>query len=229
MKFIAAFYSGNLRFKMQSGRHICREKLPSPAVFMCITTGIIGLNVAPLLLGSSFYVVKFSDSTTAAIIAMLFCIGNMVSGVLYPMLYRLLKRKSLSAFLIICAVGLLTSATANHLVLLGLGFFIGGIDNACMQAGGMMLLGLLCSPSQLGFASVLMMAFFNLGSFLCSSWESLIGSSTGNALYAPLFIGTVIFIVLAIIMFVKSPFPEEKNKFENSTLDKGKYAIYYIF
>lgn len=190
-----------------------KAKLPLSAVLMCIVMGIVTLNLAPLLFGSAFYVAAVTDSATvAAVIAMLFSFGCMAGGLFYSKLYGWLKNNCFSVFLLIGAAGLVISASARNIPLLGLGFFIGGISFASMQAGIMMLLGLICAPERLGFASALMMVLFNLGGFLCSAWETLIGIVTGDSLYLPLFTGAVIFIFLAVVLFVKSPFPKEKRK-----------------
>lgn len=186
-----------------------KAKLPASAIIMCVIIGIVTLNLAPLLFGSAFYVAAISDSATvAAVIAMLFSIGCMLGGLVYPKLYKLLKNKSFSLFLVIGALGLVISASASTIPVLALGFFIGGISFASTQAGLMMYLGLVCPPERVGFASALMMVFVNLGGFLCSSWEMVIGMVTGDSLYAPLFTGAAIFVILAAILFVKSPNPE---------------------
>ena len=190
-----------------------KAKLPKAALLMCGVIGIVTLNLAPLLFGSAFYVAAISDSATvAAVIAMLFSIGCMTGGLVYPQFYKRLKAKSFSAFLVIGAVGLVISASAHSIPVLGVGFFIGGISFASMQAGLMMLLGLICAPERVGFASALMMVFVNLGGFLCSSWEMVIGIITGDSLYAPLFVGAVIFVALAVILFIRSPFPKENRQ-----------------
>ncbi|MCD8356385.1 MAG: MFS transporter [Clostridia bacterium] len=187
-----------------------KAKLPLAAILMCIVIGIVTLNLAPLLFGSAFYVAVISNSATvAAIIAMLFSIGCMGGGLIYPKLYKWLKGKCFTAFLVIGAIGLGISASATTIPVLALGFFIGGISFSSMQAGLMMLLGLICPPERVGFASALMMVFVNLGGFLCSSWEMVIGIVTGDSLYMPLFIGAMIFVALAIILFIRSPFPKE--------------------
>lgn len=189
-----------------------KAKLPPAAIWMCIVVGVVTLNLAPLLFGSAFYVAAISDSATvAAIIAMLFSIGCMIGGLIYPALYKWLKGKCFTAFLLIGAAGLVISASARTIPLLGIGFFIGGISFASTQAGLMMLLGLICPPERVGFASALMMVFVNLGGFLCSSWEMLIGLVTGDSLYSPLFVGAAIFVVLAVVLFVKSPFPKKSG------------------
>ena len=190
-----------------------KEKFPKTAILLCCIMGIVGLNLAPLLFGSAVYVAPLNDSATAAsIIAMMFSIGCMVGGLAFHQLYIKLQSKAISAFLIIGAIGLFISASAGNIILLGFGFFIGGISMACMQAGVMLFLGKACSFSQLGFASALMIALMNLGAFFCSTWESLIGKITGDALYAPLYVGSAIFVIVAAILLVTSPFEEKSRR-----------------
>lgn len=187
-----------------------RARLPLSAVMMCVLLGVVWLNIAPLLFGSAFYVAPISDSATvAAVIAMLFSLGCMAGGLLYPVLYKRLGRYSFSIFLAAAALGLFLAARAQNIVLLGAGFFIGGIGQACMQAGIMMYLGLVCTSAQLGGASALMTVCLNLGAFLCSSWDSLIGHFTGETLYSPLYIGAVIFLVIAAALLIKPPLSEK--------------------
>ena len=182
------------------------SRLPLSAVLMCVLLGVVWLNIAPLLFGSAFYVAPISDSATlAAVIAMLFSVGCMAGGLLYPVLYKRLRRYSFSIFLVAAALGLLLAARAQNIVLLGAGFFIGGIGQACMQAGIMMYLGLTCTSAQLGVASALMTVCLNLGAFLCSSWDSLIGHFTGETLYSPLYIGAALFLVIAAVLLIKPP------------------------
>lgn len=189
-----------------------RAKLPLTVIVMCVVIGVLLMNLAPLLFGSAFYVAAISDSATvASIIAMLFSIGCMIGGLIYPTLYKVLKGKCFTAFLVIGAIGLIVSATASSIPVLGIGFLVGGISFASIQTGMMMLIGLICPPERVAFASALMMVFVNLGAFLCSSWEMVIGMITGDSLYAPLIVGAVIFVVLAVVLFVKSPFPKENQ------------------
>lgn len=51
----------------------------------------------------------------------------------------------------------------------------------------------------------LMTVSLNLGAFLCSSWDSLIGRITGDTLYMPLYIGAAIFAVLSVVLLIKRP------------------------
>lgn len=192
-----------------------RGKVPLPAALMCVVIGVVTMILSPLLFGSAFYVAALDDSATvAAIVAMLFSIGSMAGGLAYPLFYRFLKRRSFAVFLLIGALGLVISANATSVVVLCVGFFIGGISFASMQAGTMMLIGLVCPRERVGFTSALMMVCLNLGGFLCSSWEAAVGALTGDALYAPLLIGAALFVVLAAALAAKPPFPAQKAQAE---------------
>lgn len=210
---VLIFFLPKIELDPPEARQTEKAKLPAAAILMCVVIGIATLILAPLLFGSAFYVAALSDSATvASVIAMLFSIGCMVGGLLYSKLYGWLKRKSFTVFLLIGAVGLVLSAAARTIPLLGLGFFIGGISFSSMQAGLMMLLGLICPPERLGFASALMIVFVNVGAFLCTNWEMLVSRITGDALYAPLRIGAAIFVLLAILLLLKSPFPKDDGQ-----------------
>ena len=119
------------------------------------------------------------------------------------------------------AIGLVMSAKAGDIVTLGLGFFIGGVGQSCMQAGIMMFLSLVCAPVQLGAASALMTVFLNLGAFMCSAWDALIGRLTGDTLYMPLYIGAGMFAVISLILWICPPFPNEKSKTALDESDKA--------
>lgn len=188
-------------------------KLPLAAILMCLVQGIVWLNIAPLLFGSAFYVAPITGSAVvAAVIAMMFSFGCMAGGLLYSTLYKLLKRYSFTVFLLLTALGLVISAAAGSIVLLAIGFFIGGIGQACMQAGIMMLLGQICPTSKLGAGSALLTVCLNLGAFLCSGWDSFLGRFTGgDTLYAPLYTGAAMLAVIAVVLLVKPPFPKQKT------------------
>lgn len=210
--FVVVLFLPKMEYEAPERRKREPVKLPLAAALMCVVLGLVWLNIAPLLFGSAFYVAALSDSATvAAIIAMLFSLGCMTGGLLYPVLYKHLKRYSFSVFLVVAAAGLLISASAGNIVLLGAGFFIGGVGQSYLQAGIMMFLGPVCTPSQLGAASALMTVCLNLGAFLCSSWEALIGVVTGDTLYMPLYIGAVMFLAVAVIMLIRPPAPKEEK------------------
>ena len=133
---VVILYLPKIEIETVDRKKEARSRLPLSAVLMCVLLGVVWLNIAPMLFGSAFYVAPISDSATlAAVIAMLFSMGCMAGGLLYPVLYKRLGRYSFSIFLVAAALGLLLAARAQDIVLLGAGFFIGGIGQANIQAG----------------------------------------------------------------------------------------------
>ncbi len=189
-----------------------KEKLPGMAVLLAVMMFFIGMTLAPLLLGGAFYVKRMSDSAVmASVVALMFSVGNMIGGLLFSRSYSLLKRKSYAVYLLIGALGVILGATARNIPVLCIGFFLGGLCMASLITVNMTVLSSICSERNLGFASSLMLAAMNLGVFLCSSWESLIGRMTGDPLYMPLYIAAVLFVVLAVVTFFRSPVSKESQ------------------
>lgn len=179
-------------------------KLPPVVFLLSLLMGIVGLNVSPLLFGSAFYAAAIIDSATiAAIIAMMFSIGSMLGGLLFPSLQARLNDKALSAFLTLTAIGFIISARAAHIPTLAVGFLLGGIGFACIMSRIMMIFGIICHPNQVPLASSLMFSCMNCGFFLCSAWQSFLGSITNDTLYFPLYVGVAIFLIMAVIMLLK--------------------------
>lgn len=182
----------------------------SPSVFkMWVMMAFVGIIIAPLLIGCSFLSDAIIPSATiAGIVAVFFSLGCMVGGLCYSKLFRLLKHTSLPAFLVVTAIGVVGCGIARTIPLLCIMIFIGGVGFSMTQASAMMILGLVTSYTQVAMASAGMMSLFNLGMFLSSPFDSLVGKITGDALYMPLYIGAVLLLIFAVFFSVKSPFPK---------------------
>lgn len=185
-----------------------------PVVFiMCIMMALVGLFVAPLLIGCSFLSTAITPSATVAgFVAVCFSLGCMVGGLVYPKLSKILGKYCFTAFLIIGAIGLIGSAVANNIPLLCLTIFLGGLGFSTTQAGAMMVVGASVSKAKVAMASSLIMACFNLGMFLCSPIQAMIDASLGNGLITLLYVGSVVFIILAIIFVIYNPLGSIKEE-----------------
>ncbi len=181
-------------------------KLGAP-VFQCwVMMLLIGVFIAPLLVGCSFLSEAIIPSATiAGVVAVFFSVGCMVGGLVYPHIFRVLGKKSLPIFLLLTAVGLVGCGLARSVVLLCIMIFIAGMGFSLTQTCAMMILGLVTSSARIALASALMMGLFNLGMFLSSTYEGAIGKLFGDALYLPLFVGAGFLVVIAVIYAVFSP------------------------
>lgn len=169
----------------------------------------VGVFIAPLLVGCSFLSEQINASATVAgVVAVFFSVGCMAGGLCYAKLYEKLKRLALPLFLLLMAIGLAGSAFARSIVLLSVMIFIAGMGFSLTQAMGMMILSLSTSSKSIAAASAVMMALYNLGMFLSSSYEDTVGKISGDALYLPLYIGAgavaVFAVCVAFIPFSKS-------------------------
>lgn len=189
----------------------------SPVVAaMCIMMALVGLFVAPLLIGCSFLSTAINPSATVAgVVAVCFSVGCMVGGLVYPKLSKVFGRYCFSCFLIIAAIGLIGSAFANNIPLLCVTIFLGGAGFSTTQAGAMMVTGASVSKSAVAMASSLIMACFNLGMFLCSPIQAVIDSVIGNGLKMLLYTGTVVFVAGAVVFAIYNPFAGIKMEKED--------------
>lgn len=194
-----------------------KEKSSYPPVVaaMCIMMALVGLFVAPLLIGCSFLSTAINPSATVAgVVAVCFSVGCMIGGLVYPKLSKVLGRYSFSCFLIIAAIGLVGSALANNIPMLCVTIFLGGAGFSTTQAGAMMVTGASVSKSAVAMASSMIMACFNLGMFLCSPIQAMVDAAVGNGLKTLLYIGTVIFVIGAVVFAVYNPFAGIKKENE---------------
>ena len=181
-----------------------------PIVFaMCIMMALVGLFVAPLLIGCSFLSTALNPSATVAgVVAVCFSLGCMVGGLVYPKLSKMFGRYCFTCFLVIAAIGLVGSALANNIPLLCVTIFLGGAGFSTTQAGAMMVTGASVSKSAVAMASSMIMACFNLGMFLCSPIQAMIDAAMGNGLKTLLYIGTVVFVIGAVVFAIYNPFAD---------------------
>ena len=185
--------------------------LGRPVFQMWIMMLFVGCMISPLLIGCSFLSEAIVESATVAgIVAVFFSVGCMIGGLVYPKIYSALQKGALPLFLIVAAVGLVGSAVVRSIPLLCITIFIGGMGFSMTQSMAMMILTLSAPSSKVAFASAIMMALFNLGIFLSSTFEEIIGRITGDSLYIPLYVGAVIFIIFAVVYFVVSPLKNAK-------------------
>lgn len=186
-----------------------------PVVFvMCVLMALVGLLISPLLIGCSFLSnnIAPNNTTIAGIVAVCFSLGCMVGGLVYPTLSRKLGRYCFTCFLLVAAIGALGSALATNIPLLCVTIFLGGMGFSTTQSGAMMVTGSSVSKSAVAMASSMIMACFNIGMFLCSPFQSLIGSIPGcDQLYVPLYIGAAVFVIGAIVFAVYNPFAGGKK------------------
>mgnify|MGYP002866557173 FL=1 len=85
-----------------------------------------------------------------------------------------------------------------------------GFGFGCLMSSVMTLIGGETPERSVAAATSLMMVASNVFTFFCSAWMSAVGSLTGDATFMPLKIGTVIYLILAVVLLVR-PLSTQKN------------------
>lgn len=189
------------------------NKLGAPVYQVWVMMLFVGVFIAPLLVGCSFLSDAIVESATAAgVVAVFFSVGCMVGGLVYAKIYERLQKMAMPAFLLLMVVGLVGCGVARSIPALCALIFIAGMSFSMTQSMGMMILSLSCSPARIALASAIMMALYNLGMFLSSSFEEAVGALTGDELYLPLFLGAAVLAVFAVAYAVFSPLGRGEGK-----------------
>lgn len=182
--------------------NVSSDKLLTPTLWsLCLSMALIACFISPLLIGCSFLSEPIDPSATVAgIVAVCFSLGCMSGGLLFPKLNKFFGNNSASIFLILAALSLVGCAIAKNIPLLCITIFFGGMGFSMTQASIMMVVGIISAPEKVALASSIMMALFNLGMFLSSQVQELIGYFSGDALYTPLYVGAVVYVIMAIFL-----------------------------
>lgn len=189
-----------------------RAKVRIPGVIWAMSAMffVIGVSIAPLLIGCSFLSTNIIDSATVAgIIAVAFSLGCCLGGLLFTQLFNRLGGRSMAVFCLIAALGLFFCAFTRNIVVLFAFMMVGGMGFSAFMSGMQMLARVTCDPHSISLASGIVMAALNLGTFLCSNWMNVVGALTGDPLYNTVYLGVVLCVAFAVILLFKNPFPQE--------------------
>ena len=107
-------------------------------------------------------------------------------------------------------------AWTRNIVVLFVFMVVGSIGFSAFMASMQMLVGLTCNQQSVSLATGIIMAALNGGTFLCSSWMNVVGTLTGEPLYAAVYLGSGLCLVFAIILTWKNPFHDsDRRKAQN--------------
>ena len=166
---------------------------------------LVGVFIAPLLIGASFLSEPINNSAfVAGVVCVCFSVGCMAGGLIFPKASRIIGDKALSVFLVTIAVGSVGCGLSRSIIILCIMIFIAGVGFTTTQACAMMIVGMANDISNLAMASAGMMALFNLGMFLSGLFEQMIGNLCGDSLYTPLYVGSGVLLIIAVLKFISS-------------------------
>lgn len=187
-------------------------RIPGKLWLMSLMFFVIGVSIAPLLIGCSFLSTNIIDSASVAgVIAVAFSVGCCLGGLFFTKPFERIGGRSMALFCLIAAIGLVVCATTRNIIVLFIFMVVSGTGFSAFMAGMQMLARTVCNRRSVSLGSGLAMAALNLGTFACSSWMNVVGALTGQPLYGTVYIGAAACTLFAIILFAHNPFPNAES------------------
>jgi MFS family permease len=197
-----------------------RGALPANVLYAAACILIAAMGIMPLLFNFSVYAGKLTSSATViATIQMTFTAGMIIGSALFQYTYRLFKRFTLTMACVFGAAGILVFMTVgnDNLPLMYVGKFIAALGYSQMLPSVLQICGISVAPRLIGFASSIVFGAMTLGVFLVAPYLQLVGAITGDGLAIPIWIGAGLFVVLAVLTAVASPFPKTVAQIQSAT------------
>ncbi|WP_423055611.1 MFS transporter [Acetobacterium carbinolicum] len=190
-----------------------KKHIPAKAWAVSLLFAVMGILIMPLLLNSSVISATMSDKATiAATVAVVYSIGCMLGGIAFGPVYKIFKRYCMTFSLIVTAIGMVGVFFSPNITILCVSMFIAGIGYCSAMPAAMMAIGMVTPPESVAFATAIMMALMNVGSFLSTAWLLVIGNITGDAVYSPIMIGAIVYGVIGVLIIFFNPFPKQSNE-----------------
>lgn len=184
-----------------------KEKLPLKVWITVLVYGIFTLCIYPMLVNMSTLIVErgLGTTATAGIVLSFLTIGGMVAGSVFGKVFKISGRFILAFGFAIGVIGLGIVVIAQNIILLTVGAFLVGVAMSTLIPASMMIISMSAKPAQMAFSVSLFMAGMNLFGFLSTYWIGAIASITGDAVTAPITVGTIVSGIFCILYLVINP------------------------
>lgn len=192
-----------------------REPLPGRVIFIAVMFGLATLFVMPLYINLAVFVGRVNSlATVAAVVQILYSIGNMLGGLCFMVFYRCFKRFSMGISCIIMSIGMVIMLSATSLPQMCVAMIISGFGYGGLMPASLMITGLVTKPSQTAFATSIVFVGMNVLGFLATPFANLVGNITGDSLVSPVLTGTVVITIIGVFLLIVNPFPKNAKKKE---------------
>lgn len=184
-----------------------KEKLPLKVWITVLVYGIFTLCIYPMLVNMSTLIVErgLGTTATAGIVLSFLTIGGMVAGSVFGKVFKISGRFILAFGFAIGVIGLGIVVIAQNIILLTVGAFLVGVAMSTLIPASMMIISMSAKPAQMAFSVSLFMAGMNLFGFLSTYLIGAIASITGDAVTAPITVGTIVSGIFCILYLVINP------------------------
>jgi MFS family permease len=184
-----------------------KDKLPMKLWIIVIAYGIYTLSIYPMLVNMSTLIVDrgLGTTATAGVVLALLTIGGMVAGTVFGKVFKISGRFIMAVGYGLGAVGLALVSFAGNIAILSAGVFIEGFAMSTLIPASMMLISMTVKPAQMPLGVSIFMAGMNLFGFLSTYWIGAIASITGDAVTAPIMVGTAVVAAFFVIYLFVNP------------------------
>lgn len=188
-----------------------KEKVSKSVWIIAIMLLVYNVLNFPIMMNLSVLFINRNagGAAVAATTLSLYTVFGCIAGFLFGQLFKMMKKYIIGVGFVICATGALivyigqtSTLMTVGIVMLGFGFSM--IFPACMAWAGMST-----PPSTIATASALILALMNLGGFLSSFWLQLLNAVAGESVLSAILVEIVVFYILAVVFFIRSPFKEK--------------------
>ena len=150
------------------------------------------------------------DAAAAATALSMYTIAGCIAGFLYGTIFRILKRFTISAGYLLCAVGALLVYAGPSFIIMTLGLCCIGFGFSLLMPAGLGLVGIHTPPSTVAIGTSVVMALMNMGGFISTYYLQAVEAIMGNVIYNSILIEIVVLAVLAVFFLIYNPYPREK-------------------
>lgn len=150
------------------------------------------------------------DAAAAATALSMYTIAGCIAGFLYGTIFKILKRFTISAGYLLCAVGALLVYVGPNFIIMTLGLCCIGFGFSLLMPAGLGLVGIHTPPSTVAIGTSVVMALMNMGGFISTYYLQAVEAIMGNVIYNSILIEIVVLAVLAVFFLIYNPYPREK-------------------
>ena len=187
-----------------------RGRLPGSIWYAVVVLAINTLALCPLLYGVSFFAARFTSSITmTATFQMAYTIAAALGGASYAFMFKAFKRRVLGVSCFIAALGIALVAFAPNLVVMYMGEIVTALGYGLNMPAVMQIAGVSVKPRLVAFATSVIMMGMHLMAFVTVPFMNIVEAITGDGVYAPCYVGIVMFLVMGVLTFVFSPYPKD--------------------
>lgn len=149
---------------------------------------------------------QLGTSATAGVVSALYTAGGVAAGVAFAPLMKAFGRFQCPLMAALAGAGLLVAAVGQNIPSLMIGMFLGGFAIYSLSPACIKLFGNTVAPEELGLASGIFSACWNLGGFLSTPFMGAVAAVSGNSSpRLPLAAGAVILALLCVLWFLLAP------------------------